>query len=99
MKNETNAMREAMVRFESAAVKEAGLATMDNDEAGWVADALYLVARLCSALRESLPDDEVADRPQEIIEGLVQWDAFQEIWSRSTPRQKDYVRNLLRLHT
>lgn len=32
---------------------------------------------------------------QEIIEGLVQWDAFQEIWDESTPREKEYVRNLL----
>ena len=102
MKDETKKMRDAMVRFERAVVEQAQLTVKDSArEADWVWDALHFAGRLCAALRESLPadDDDDRDRPQEIIEGLVQWPEFQGIWSRSTPREKDYVRNLLRLHT
>jgi len=37
----------------------------------------------------------VEDEVQDVIERLVQWDAFQKIWGESTPRQKWYVRDLL----
>ena len=38
------------------------------------------------------PEDAV----QAAVEKLVQWDAFQKIWSESTPHQKEYVRDVLR---
>lgn len=96
MKDETDVVREAMIKFEGAALEQANLCR-HGDWPEWIAGGLYLAGRLCCALRASLPVNDLTDetKVQEIVEGLVQWPEFQEIWGKSTPRQKRYVRNVL----
>ncbi len=58
-----------------------------NDLGSSQADADEVLCRACTLLTEDLV--------QKAIEELVQWDAFKRIWGESTPRQKQYVRELL----
>lgn len=39
--------------------------------------------------------ERTEDKVQDVIESLVQWDAFLKVWGKSTPRQKWYVRDVL----
>lgn len=59
--DQTKELRDGMVKFEEALMQQAvNSCAEESHEAAWIYDALMFVARLCTAVRATLPMDKDA---------------------------------------